>query len=318
MADHPGRASRRWLGVVALLVGIGSVLPATGRAESVAITFDDLPLNGELAPGTTRVRIVKDVLAILKKQRVPQVYGFINAGKLEGSVDGARALELWVAGGQRAGNHTYSHLDLHKATPEDFLRDVRLNEPVLELLDKDNTWRWLRYPYLREGDTLEKRRVVRAQLHDRGYRIAQVTLDYEDYLWNSAYARCAGRNDKESIAWLRSSYLTTASQYLDLDRQLAMLVFDRQISHVLLLHLGAFSSNILPDLLELLRAKGFTLVTLEQAQSDPAYDGDPDGASKYGGSLLEQWMDARALKYPAVAKKPYAELAAICQDGKMP
>jgi hypothetical protein len=54
-------------------------------------------------------------------------------------------------------------------------------------------------------------------------------------------------------------------------------------------------------------------VTLEQAQSDPAYDGDPDGASRHGGSLLEQWMDVRGLKYPAVAKKPYAELAAICQ-----
>jgi len=292
---------------------MGFLLPAPGLAESVAITFDDLPLNGELPAGTTRVRVVKDVLAILKKQRVPQVYGFINAGKLEGSADGAQALELWVAGGQRVGNHTYSHQDLHKSAPEDFLRDVRLNEPALELLDKDDTWRWFRYPYLREGDTPEKRRAVRAQLHDRGYRIAQVTLDYEDYLWNSAYARCIARSDNSSIAWLRSSYLTTASQYLDLDRQLARLVFGREINHVLLLHLGAFSSNILPDLLTLLRSKGFKLVTLEQAQSDPAYDSDPDAASKYGGSLLEQWMDARALKYPAVAKKPYAELEAICK-----
>jgi peptidoglycan/xylan/chitin deacetylase (PgdA/CDA1 family) len=154
---------------------------------------------------------------------------------------------------------------------------------------------------------------VRARLRERGYKIAQVTLDYEDYLWNSAYARCIASNDKDSIAWLRSSYLATASQYLDIDRQLATMVFGHEISHVLLLHLGAFSSNILPDLLELLRAKGFTLVTLEQAQSDAAYDGDPDGASRFGGSLLEQWMDVRALKYPAVAKKPYSELAAICK-----
>jgi hypothetical protein len=38
--------------------------------------------------------------------------------------------------------------------------------------------------------------------------------------------------------------LATASQYLDLDRQLATMVFGHEISHVLLLHLGA-SSNIL-------------------------------------------------------------------------
>src|SRR6185369_2911447 len=314
MTDHCGRANKSWLcGIAALLVGIGSLLPVPGLAESVAITFDDLPLNGELEPGMTRVRIVKDVLAILKKQRVPQVYGFINAGKLEGSADGAEALKLWIAGGQRVGNHTYSHQDLHKSAPEEFLRDVRLNEPALELLDKDNAWRWLRYPYLREGDTLDKRRTVRTQLLERGYRIAQVTLDYEDYLWNSAHARCVSRGDRNSIAWLRSSYLTTASQYLDLDRQMSALVFDRGISHVLLLHLGSFSASILPDLLDLLRRKGFKLVTLEEAQSDPAYATDPDAASRFGGTLLEQWMDARSLKYPAVAKKPYTELESICR-----
>jgi peptidoglycan-N-acetylglucosamine deacetylase len=304
--------------LVGLLVGAGGLLPAHGSAENVAITFDDLPLNGILAPGMTRARVVQDVLTVLKKHRVPQVYGFVNAGKLEGSAnstdsaDGAEALKLWVAGGERVGNHTYSHLDLHKSKPEDFFQDVRLDEPALALLDNSDAWRWLRYPYLREGDTLEKRRAVRTQLRDRGYRIAQVTLDYEDYLWNSAYARCVAKGDKGAIAWLHSSYLKTASQYLDVDRQMAKLVFGRQINHVLLLHLGAFSSSILPDLLDLLTRKGFTLVTLETAQSDHAYDSDPDAASKFGGTLLEQWMDARALKYPAIQKKPYKELESIC------
>jgi len=313
MADYSRPTRARCWHLAVLLIGFCSFLPCAARAENVAITFDDLPLNGTLQPGMTQARITKDVLAILKKHRVPQVYGFVNAVKLEGSADGAEALRLWVAAGERVGNHSYSHLDLHSSTAEEFLRDVSRDEPALELLDNTDAWRWLRYPYLREGDTLEKRRDVRARLRDRGYKIAQVTLDYEDYLWNSAYARCIARNDKDSIAWLRSSYLATASQYLDLDRQLAKMVFGHEISHVLLLHLGAFSSTILPDLLELLRTKGFKLVTLEQAQSDPVYDGDPDGASRYGGSLLEQWMDVRGLKYPAVAKKPYAELTAICQ-----
>lgn len=295
------------------LLGAVALLPSASRAEGVAITFDDLPLNGTLAPGMTQTRMVEDVLAVLKAHRVPPVYGFVNGGKLEGSDDAAEALKRWIAGGERVGNHSYSHMDLHKNTAEDFLRDVRLDEPVLELLDNAQTWRWLRYPYLREGDTLDKRRVVRAQLRERGYRIAQVTLDYEDYLWNSAYARCVAKDDKGAIARLRLSYLSTASQYLDADRQMAKLVFGREISHVLLLHLGAFSSTILPDVLDLLARKGFTLVTLEEAQTDPAYASDPDAASRFGGTLLEQLMDARALKYPTIAKKPYKELEAICQ-----
>jgi peptidoglycan/xylan/chitin deacetylase (PgdA/CDA1 family) len=311
MAKCPGRTVLQQLARATL--ALAALLASSARAENVAITFDDLPLNGTLAPGMTRVQLVKDVLRILKAHRVPQVYGFVNAGKLEANEDAAQALKLWVSGGERVGNHSYSHLDLHKNTADDFLRDVRMDEPVLELLDASGAWRWLRYPYLREGDTLDKRHEVRARLREQGYRIAQVTLDYEDYLWNSAYARCAAKSDRHAIAWLRSSYLATASQYLDANRQMAQLVFGHEINHVLLLHLGAFSSSILPDLLELLSRKGFTLVTLEKAQADPAYETDPDAASRYGGTLLEQWMDARALKYPPLTKKPYKELEAVCQ-----
>jgi peptidoglycan/xylan/chitin deacetylase (PgdA/CDA1 family) len=195
-----------------------------------------------------------------------------------------------------------------------FEREIDENEPALALLgSKDQNWHWLRYPFLHEGDTVEKRRAVRAYLRAHQYRIAQVTLDWEDYLWNSAYAHCLAKNDTQSIAWLRSSYNDVASSYLDLGRQMAKRVYGHDINHVLLLHLGAFSSKILPDVFELLRAKGFTPVTLEEAESDPAYEGDPDAASKYGGTLLEQWMDARKIPYPPVMEKPYKQLRESCQ-----
>jgi hypothetical protein len=181
------------------------------------------------------------------------------------------------------------------------------------LATKDADWHWLRYPFLREGDTIEKRRAVRAYLVAHQYRLAQVTLDWEDYMWNSAYARCLAKNDAKSIAWLRSSYLNTASAYLDFGGELAQLVYGHDINHVLLLHLGAFSSTILPDALDLLEKKGFKLVTLEDAESDPAYATDPDAGSANGGTLLEQWMDAKQIKYPAVIGKPYKEVREICQ-----
>jgi peptidoglycan-N-acetylglucosamine deacetylase len=282
-------------------------------AQKVAITFDDLPLNGDLPPGVTRVEVVGNTLAVLKIRHVPAVYGFVNAKKLEGNEDAAEALKLW-ADAEPVGNHTYAHLDLNANPAEAFEREIEEDEPVLELVAaKDSNWHWLRYPFLREGDTVEKRRAVRAYLRARQYRVAQVTLDWEDYMWNSAYARCVAKNDAKSIASLRTSYMNTASAYLDLGREMATLVYGHEINHVLLLHLGAFSGTILPDVLDLLQKKGFTVVTLEEAESDPAYATDPDAGSKYGGTLLEQWMDARKIKYPAVPEKPYKQVREICQ-----
>jgi peptidoglycan-N-acetylglucosamine deacetylase len=285
-------------------------------AQKLAITMDDLPANGMLPPGVTRAETTRNVLAILKKRHVPPVYGFINAKKLEGSADGAEALKLWAAA-EPVGNHTYSHMDLEQNPAEAFEREIEENEPALELLGRKvgpgDDWHWLRYPYLHEGDTVEKRRAVRAYLKAHGYRIAQVTLDWEDYLWNTAYARCVAKNDAKSIEWLRSSYLNTASEFLDLGRAQAKLIYGHEINYVLLMHLGAFSSTILPDALDLLKRKGFKLVTLEEAESDAAYDGDPDVGLRDAGTLLDQWMQVKQIKYPEHAEKPYKEVESVCR-----
>ncbi len=106
----------------------------------VAITFDDLPFNGELPAGVTRVQIARDTLAVLKKLHIPPAYGFINAKKLEGNAEAAEALKLWVAS-EPFGSHTYGHLDLNANPPEAFEREIEENEPVLELLGtKSGNW----------------------------------------------------------------------------------------------------------------------------------------------------------------------------------
>jgi peptidoglycan/xylan/chitin deacetylase (PgdA/CDA1 family) len=297
---------------VILLFLFSSALAGVSAAQKLAITLDDLPLNGLLPPGVTRAETTRNVLAILKERGLPPVYGFINAKKLEGNADAAEALKLWAAS-EPVGNHTYAHMDLEQNPVEAFEREIEEDEPALELLSQKDDWHWLRYPYLHEGDTVEKRRAVRAYLQTHAYRIAQVTLDWEDYMWNTAYARCVAKSDQKAIAWLRSSYLSTASEFLDLGRAQAKLIYGHDINYVLLLHLGAFSSTILPDALDLLKKKGFKLVTLEEAESDPAYDSDPDAALHDAGTLLDQWMQVKQIKYPEHAEKPYKEVAAACQ-----
>jgi hypothetical protein len=82
----------------------------------------------------------------------------------------------------------------------------------------------------------------------------------------------------------------------------------------MLLHLGSFSAHILPDLFELLDEEGFEVVTLEEAQADPAYDYDPDVASPRGGTLVELAMEAKKIPWPENAPAlPRARLTTICQ-----
>jgi peptidoglycan-N-acetylglucosamine deacetylase len=305
----------------AALVAAALVCGAASSAEpklKVALTFDDLPLNGLLPPGAKQSDFARDTVRVLKRHHIPPSHGFINANKLESNADGALALRIWIEAGHPLANHAYSHMDLTRNSAEDFERDILRNEPALMLLQPRKapdaaSWKWFRYPYLHEGDTLEKRRGVRAFLASNGYRIAQTTLDYEDYLWNSAYARCTMRKDEESIRWLRESYRSAAREFLRFGRDNSRIVFGRDIHHVLLLHLGAFSSHILPDLFEILEAEGFEIVTLEEAQQDAAYDYDPDFAGERGGTLIELGMRAKNIPWPADAPRiPRERLGSVC------
>jgi peptidoglycan/xylan/chitin deacetylase (PgdA/CDA1 family) len=312
----------RIVGAVLLAALFAGGAAAAGKKLKVALTFDDLPINGTLPAGKKESDFARDTIAVLKKYRIPPSYGFINADKLESNPDGALALRIWVGGGHPLANHTYNHLNFTNSSVADFQREILRNEPSLELLmppdgrlaRSGHDWRWFRYPYLHEGDTLEKRRAVRAFLAARGYRIAQTTLDWEDYLWNSAHARCSAKNDAASLKWLRESYLTAARDFIRFQVDFSRKVFGRDIDHVMLLHLGSFSSHILPDLFELLDEEGFEIVTLEEAQKDPVYDYDPDVASPNGGTLTELGMEAKKIAWPGNAPtQPRERITTICQ-----
>jgi peptidoglycan/xylan/chitin deacetylase (PgdA/CDA1 family) len=281
--------------------------------QEVAITIDDLPNHAPMPAGVTRVDVAKKMLAALADAKLTGVYGFVNAGKLETHPDEIEVLKLWREAGQPLGNHSYTHINFSDNPVPAFEENIEKDEPLLKQLMEGQDWHWFRYPYLHEGDTLEKRHAVRAYLKEHSYRIAQVTMDFEDYLWNGPYARCMDRKDEKSIAWLKESYLKTAREYLTVDQEMSRQIFGRNIKHVLLMHIGAFDAVMLPDLLAQMKKDGFKFISLEEAESDPAYQSDPDVGLVDGGTLLDQFFDSKKLKYPPHAEKPRAELAAICK-----
>jgi len=295
-----------------LLFGLLLFSSALAQSQQMAVTFDDLPAHGDKPRGITRLDIVQSILKTLKRQQMPPTYGFINGKRIDEDASSLLVLQAWRAAGQPLGNHTWAHADLDKETPEQFEADAVKNETLLSQLMGDEDWHWFRYPFLHEGDTVAKRRLVRAWMTMKGYKIAEVTMDFEDGLWNAPYARCAERHDDTGIQWLHDGYLEAASEYYDLFRQLSHLVYGRDVEYVLLMHVGAFDAKMLPELLALYRSKGVTFVSLPSAISDPAYRDDPDIGEPSGGTLLELMMQKKRLKFPPNSK-PYKELDAICR-----
>jgi ketosteroid isomerase-like protein len=304
-----------WLIVEQVWTGVITDAAAASELDPhsiISLTFDDLPAAGRLPTGENRSKIAAALAAELKANHMDGTYGFVNAVKLENDPDAQQALHIWVDAGMNIGNHTWSHMSLSDNPAAAFEHEIALNEPALRQYAAGRDWHWFRYPFLWEGDTLEKRHAVRSYLKEHGYRTAQVTLDFEDYAWNDAYARCWAKKDDAAIALLRQSYLENAAAYVRLGREEERIVFGHEIPNVMLLHATAFTTLMLPDLIDQLRKEGFEFSTLAQVEQDPAYAQDPDAALKYGGTLPDQFMDSRKLPYPPFKPKPFDKMKALC------
>jgi peptidoglycan/xylan/chitin deacetylase (PgdA/CDA1 family) len=287
-------------GALRCLTVLLPILAAGAQAAplEVALTFDDLPSHGPMPAGVTRVEVAKAILATLRAHKAPYVYGFINGKKVEDVPADIQVLELWHQAGYALANHSFSHMDLHKHTAADFLQDVVANEKLLHVFMGGQDWQWFRYPYLREGDTLEKRHDVAQALKQGGYRVAEVTLDFDDYAFNEPYARCVARGDTAAIEELKRLYMERAASQIDAGEAAARKVFGRDIKHVMLLHIGGFEAVMLPRLLDLLQQRGARLIRLDEAQSDPVYLVDPDQTPKYGGTFTDLVAASKQIELP--------------------
>jgi peptidoglycan/xylan/chitin deacetylase (PgdA/CDA1 family) len=284
-----------------------------GKPPQVAFTFDDLPAHGPLPPGMSRPQVVRSILATLKQEQMPPTYGFINGFRLEKYPYQRHILQAWQRSGNPLGNHTYTHPELDKTSGKEYEEDIAANEPLLRQVDPHGDWHWFRYPYLEEGETLAKREAVRGWLLAHHYRIAEVTIDFEDYMWNDTYGRCAAQHNQAAIASLHDSYLATADEYITYSRSLSQKLYGRDIPYVLLLHVGSFDARMLPELIALYRKRGFQFVSLPQAEADPAYSEDPAIAFPGGGLLTELVATKRNVTLPDVAPEPEAELDKMCR-----
>ncbi|HKW16066.1 MAG TPA: polysaccharide deacetylase family protein [Terriglobales bacterium] len=297
------RASFRIASIaVVLLVNIGS-FAQNKSAESkpspkIAFTFDDLPVHGPLPAGETRMQVISKIISALKNGHLPPVYGFVNGKWTETEPEDIAVLRAWHDAGNPLGNHTWSHLNFNEITLQEFETEVTSNEPLLSSLMKNQDWHWLRFPFLAEGDTPEKRNAIRVFLAQRGYRVAGVTMSFSDYLWNEPYARCKAKSDNKSISELESTYLQAARDYADFSRELSHRLYNRDIPYVLLMHVGAFDAEMLPRLLQVYREEGFEFVTLRQAEKDEFYRNDVNLKLPASADSLEQMMAKRGLPLP--------------------
>jgi peptidoglycan/xylan/chitin deacetylase (PgdA/CDA1 family) len=294
------RGARAGVAALAVAVTAAGAAQAAGPVK-MALTFDDLPAHSALPPGVSRMDVAGRLLAAFHDAGTGPVYGFVNGVLEEREPDAVGVLSLWRAAGHPLGNHTWTHMSLNSNSLADWEADLVRNEPLLQKHMAGQDWRWVRYPYLNEGETPEKHVAARKVLKAHGYRVASVTMTFGDYAWNEPYARCMAKGDAAAVATLEASYLKAAKDSLDASRNLSATLYGRDIPYVLLMHAGAFDARMMPRLLAMYRDNGVQFVSLDAAERDPFYAADFKTQATLAPTTLEEAMKAEGLPLPAKA-----------------
>ena len=277
-----------------LAITLLAALPAA--AQRVALTFDD---GLDPAKEPRAAAWYGALFSALDQARVHAM--FFPALSSLGGEDGLALAGAWSKAGHGIGNHTARHRNLAspRTTLAQWLAEVEEADAALKRFD---TFRpMLRFPYVKEGDTAEKRDGVRAWMRAHGYRPAEVSIDASDWYYNQVFVALQKADDGERLQRLRKAYvahLLDRAAYYD---ALAVRVLGRSPAHVLLVHTNAINAAWLPDVIAGFRARGWKLVDASDAFEDPLYREQPD-ILPAGESIV--WSLAKAkglqgLRYPA-------------------
>jgi peptidoglycan/xylan/chitin deacetylase (PgdA/CDA1 family) len=306
------RLKRMYLIVALVCLAVGSLVAAQLRSRpsgekpgrEVAVTFDDLPAT----PGNARVaEINRKLVESITRHKVPAV-GFVNEIRLSvpGETDARIALlRLWLDAGLELGNHTFSHIQIDGAPLAAYQEDVIRGETVTKklLAEKGMKLRYFRHTQLRTGPTPEYERELSRFLAHRGYTVAPVTIDNQEWVYAAAYAAAIRHSDRENVERIAREYLKFMEEVFAFFERLSTDFLGYEVKQTLLLHANQLNADHFDALAEMMKRRGYRFISLEEALKDPAYR-LPTAHTRQGLSWLHRWRLAKGLKMRSEPREP--------------
>ena len=248
------------------LLALLLAMPMSAAAERLALSFDD-GFNPVAQPNAANLNA--SLLRALAEQNVRTI--FFVAGSRVDSDEGLRLVQAWSRAGHLVANHGYSHLNLNssKVTLQTFIDDVKKNETVLAKLTQGE--KRFRFPYLKEGDSEQKRDGFRQWLRLNSYASGAVSIDASDWYYDRRLRDWLEKNPGKYPSTFRKPYLAHLLDRANYYSCLAKRTLGRDVDHVILLHTNTINAYFLSDVIAMFRAAGWEIIDPSEAYKDAVY-----------------------------------------------
>ena len=270
-------------------------LAAFPQSRQVAITIDDLPRGGDLPAGRSLDAVRAMTVKLLAPLDGVPVIGFVNAGRGEALGDQGlqSVLKIWLDHGATLGNHTWSHPDLNTVPLQEYEADLLRGEPAIaQALGHRPVF--FRHPFLHAGKDAATRHGLEEFLAAHQYQIAPVTLDNSDWMFAAVYAPALSA-DPPLAARVKREYLAYMESIFAFFEARSKEVVGREFPQTLLIHASQLNADAMPELLAMMRRRGYEFVSLETALRDAAYRLPDEYYGTGGFSWIHRWSKTKGM-----------------------
>ena len=270
MSGHFGIANHKFMQKV-LVFTITLFVSVSAFSQEIALTFDDAPLgDGAFFTGNQRAsRIIES----LRNHGVKQAAFFVVTSHL--NRDGVQRLKMYSDAGHLIANHSHSHNWISVMGTANYIRDIQKADSILKATTLPYE-PWYRYPFLDEGRTKTSRDSIRLALAALGLVNAYITIDNYDWHIDGAVARAIKNKTKIDFKELKNFYLEHVWNSIQFYDNIGRQVLGRSPKHVLLLHENDMAALFLADLIQLVKDKGWKIISPEEAYADSIAKEPPD------------------------------------------
>lgn len=271
-----------------------SFIAAEPANRRLAFTFDDLPgtapLNDPCPPDSVLARNHR-LLKHLASYEISAT-GFVNEGHPCGAGGVLETtLSLWLDGGHTLGNHTYLHTDLNSTSLNNYIADLERGERVTRrmLAERNAQLRYFRHPRLHAGADSAKWHGLQRYLAANQYTVAPVTIDNQEWIFEAVYRRAKRQGDAATMQRVADAYAPFLNEVVAYFETWSAAVVGYEPPQVLLLHDNEINADHFEAVAEMLLARGYTFITLDEALADPAYALQDGYVGPRGLSWVHRW-----------------------------
>lgn len=264
----------------------------------ISITIDDP--NIETTGNLTWMQKDSMLLEALNKNNLKAA--LFVCGKRIANAEGSVLLSRWSDAENMICNHSYSHSYFHsqKITLDSYIADFLRCDSIIS--GYQGFTKLFRFPFLKEGDTKEKRDGFREFLNSRGYRNGYVSIDASDWYIDSRMNDTLKHFPDMDVTPFKEYYMSHIYSRAMFYDSLALALTGRHIKHTLLLHHNAINAMFLGELITYFKVKGWEFINASDAYTDEIYRLQPDilpaGESLVWAIAKESGKYELLLRYP--------------------